>query len=162
MAALDLCAEMIKMSETQKIEEALERRICSAFVKHLTDSSLDVQTNAVKSIQNTASIIKEQNLIMIVDTLANMVIDAGNKEVRDIYSLAIQSTINELKEASAINMIRTVYPKLLKGLKSGKPEVQEECLEILAQIFKKFGQLLHKNNNLVNKDELMKTLCEML
>ena len=76
---------------------------------------------------------------MIVDTLANMVIDAGNKEVRDIYSLAIQSTINELKEASAINMIRTVYPKLLKGLKSGKPEVQEECLEILAQIFKKFG-----------------------
>ena len=50
MAALDLCAEMIKMSETQKIEEALERRICSAFVKHLTDTSLDVQTNAVKSI----------------------------------------------------------------------------------------------------------------
>jgi hypothetical protein len=42
MAALDLCAEMIKLSETQKIEEALERRICSAFVKHLTDSSLDV------------------------------------------------------------------------------------------------------------------------
>ena len=35
---------------------------------------------------------------MIVETLANMVIDAGNKEVRDIYSLAIQSTINELKE----------------------------------------------------------------
>ena len=99
---------------------------------------------------------------MIVETLANMVIDAGNKEVRDIYSLAIQSTINELKDNSATNMIRTVYPKLLKGLKSGKSEVQEECLEILAQIFKRFGSLLHKNNNLVNKDELMKTLCEML
>ena len=99
---------------------------------------------------------------MIVETLANMVIDAGNKEVRDIYSLAIQSTINELKENSAINMIRTVYPKLNKGLKSGKPEVQEECLEILAQIFKRFGQLLHKNNNLVNKDDLMKTLVELL
>lgn len=50
MGALDLCAEMIKMSETQKVEEAMERRICSAFVKHLNDSSLDVQTNAVKSI----------------------------------------------------------------------------------------------------------------
>jgi hypothetical protein len=52
-----------------------------------------------------------------------MVIDAGNKEVRDIYSLAIQSTINELKENSATNMIRTVYPNMNKGLKSGKPEV---------------------------------------
>ena len=162
MAALDLCAEMIKMSETQKIEEALERRICSAFVKHLTDKSLDVQTNAVKSIQSTAGIIKEQNLIGIVETLAKMVIDAGNKEVRDIYSLAIQSTINELKENSAVNMIRTVYPNMNKGLKSGKPEVQEECLEILAQIFKRFGQLLHKNNNLVNKDDLMKILVDLL
>ena len=59
-------------------------------------------------------------------------------------------------------MIRTVYPKLNKGLRSGKAEVQEECLEILAQIFKRFGQLLHKNNNLVNKDDLMKTLVELL
>ena len=66
---------------------------------------------------------KKIYLIGIVETLAKMVIDAGNKEVRDIYSLAIQSTINELKENSATNMIRTVYPNINKGLKSGKPEV---------------------------------------
>jgi len=49
---------------------------------------------------------------MIADTLAKMVIDASNKEVRDIYSLAIQSTINELKDSSATNMIKAVYGKL--------------------------------------------------
>ena len=32
----------------------------------------------------------------------------------------------------------------------------------MAQIFKKFGVLLNKNNNLVNKDDMMKTLCELL
>jgi hypothetical protein len=37
--------------------------------------------------------MKDQNLIMIVETLADMVIDANKKEVRDIYSLAIKSTI---------------------------------------------------------------------
>jgi len=58
-------------------------------MKHLTDSSLDVQTNAVKSIQSVASIIRENNLIMIAESLAKMVIDAKNKEVRDIFSLAI-------------------------------------------------------------------------
>ena len=92
-------------------------------MKHLTDSSLDVQTNAVKSIQSVASIIRENNLIMIAESIAKMVIDAKNKEVRDIFSLAIQSTINELKDSSAHNMIKHVYGKLQQGLKSGKPEV---------------------------------------
>jgi len=50
---------MIKMSEHQKIEEALERRICAAFMKHLDDVSLDVQSNAVKSIQRTAGIVTD-------------------------------------------------------------------------------------------------------
>jgi len=119
MGAMDLCGEMLKMHENSKIEESLERRICSAFVKHLNDSSLDVQSNAVKSIQKIAPMIREANLVMIVDTLADMVVDSKKKEVRDIYSLAIRSTIQELKESSAINMIRSVYPRLLKGLKQG-------------------------------------------
>jgi hypothetical protein len=64
-------------------------------------------------------------------------------------------------------MIKTVYPKLMKGLimpskNEGADEVKEECLDILTEIFKKFGGLLHKNNNLVNKDELMKCLFELL
>lgn len=111
--------------------------------------------------------MKDQNLIMIVETLADMVIDANKKEVRDIYSLAIKSTIQELKESAASTMIKTVYPKLMKGLimpskNEGADEVKEECLDILTEIFKKFGGLLHKNNNLVNKDELMKCLFELL
>ena len=81
---------------------------------------------------------------MIVESLATFVIDSNKKEVRDINSLAIRSTIHELKENAAINMIRAVYPKLSKGLKQGNEEVQEECLEILAEIFKKFGSLLYK------------------
>jgi len=113
---MDLCAELIRMAETSKVEEGVEKRICAAFISHLNDTSLDVQSNAVKSIQKTASILKEANLVMIVETLADMVIDSNKKEVRDIYSLAIRSTIQELKENAAMNMIRAVYPKLFKGL----------------------------------------------
>ena len=93
MGALDLCAEMIRLHEFSKIEEAMEKRICSAFIKHLNDTSLDVQTNAVKSIQKTASIINEENLKNNIMTLSSMVIDSNKKEVRDIYSLAIRNTI---------------------------------------------------------------------
>ena len=162
MGALELGAEMIKISETSKLEEGLEKRIISAFVKHLNDTSVDVQSNAVKQIQKTSGILKEQNLILIVETLADMVVDANKKEVRDIYALAIKSTIQELKENAATNMIKAVYPKLFKGLKQANTEVQEECLEILAEIFKTYGQLLYKKSNLVNKDDLMKMICDLL
>jgi hypothetical protein len=93
---------------------------------------------------------------MIVETLADMVIDASKQEVRDVYSLAIRSTISELHDNAATNMIRAVYPKLAKGLKVGKDEVKEECLEILAEIFRKFHVILNKVNNLIPKDELLK------
>ena len=118
----------------------------------------------MKSIQKTASFLKEQNLVLIVEKLSNFIVDSDKKEVRDIYSLAIRSTIQELKESAALNMIKAVYPKLLKGLKVGSDEIKEECLEILAEIFKKFGTLLYKKSNLVNiqKDELMTQLCELL
>lgn len=48
MAATDLCAEIMK--STVQLEEGMEKRICSAFISHLDDTSLDVQGNAVKCI----------------------------------------------------------------------------------------------------------------
>jgi cullin-associated NEDD8-dissociated protein 1 len=162
MGAMDLCNEMLKISETSKIEESVEKRIIAAFIKHLNDSSIDVQSNAVKCIQKTASILREQYLRLLVESLSDMVVDSNKKEVRDIYSLAIRSTIQELKETAAADMIKAVYPKLSRGLKSGNDEVKEECLDILAEICKKFGSLLYKKTALVNKDELMKQLCDLL
>jgi cullin-associated NEDD8-dissociated protein 1 len=91
-----------------------------------------------------------------------MVVDSSKKEVRDIYSLAIRSTIQELRESSAQDMIKAVCPKLMRGLQSGNDEVKEECLEILGEICKKFGNILYKKSNLVDKDKLMGLLCELL
>lgn len=83
----------------------------------------------------------------------------GEKETRDIYSLAIRSIITEINDECAVYMIKTVYAKLIKGM-SLADEVREECLDILAEIFKRFSGLLLKNQGLVNKDELMKVIPE--
>lgn len=93
----------------------MERRICSAFILHLDDTSLDVQGNAVKCIQKIATKIREKNLVMIVEKMAERVVD-GNKETRDIYSMAIRSINSELNEDYAVSMIKSVYPKLIKGM----------------------------------------------
>jgi hypothetical protein len=73
---------------------------------------LDVQTNAVRSIQKTAGILKENNLIDIVHKLIQMVLGAGSKDVRDVYSLAIRSTIQELNDQAAIRLIPPVLANL--------------------------------------------------
>lgn len=158
MAATDLCAEMLK--HNVQLDEGIERRICTSFMAHLDDTSLDVQGNAVKCIQKIATKIREKNLLMIVDKMAERVVE-GEKETRDIYSMAIRSINNEINEECAISMIKTVYPRLMRGL-SSSDEVREECMEILTDIFKRFGQLLLKNQSLVNKDELMKVIPDQL
>ena len=94
-------------------------------------------------------------MVMIVETLADKVVGDGKKDVRDVYSLAIRSIIHQLHDLAAVNMIRAVYPKLTKGLKMGQEEIKEECLEIMTEIFKNFSQLLIKQNNLVNKDDIL-------
>lgn len=81
---------------------------------------------------------------MIVEKMAERVVE-GDKETRDIYSMAIRSINEEINEECAVLMIKSVYPKLIKGITSTTFEVREECLEILADIFKRFGQLLLKN-----------------
>lgn len=93
---------------------------------------------------------------MIVEKMSERVVE-GNKETRDIYSMAIRSINHEINEEYAVSMIKSVYPKLIKGMTCAD-EIKEECLEILADIFKRFGSLLLKNQNLVNKDELMKVI----
>jgi hypothetical protein len=129
----------------------------------LNDKNLDVQTNAVRSIQSTASILKDSNLIMIVETLAQMVTDPkGSKEVRDVYALAIRNTIQELNDKSAVKLIRTIYPKFIIGMQTGNDEITEECLDILSEVAKKFPHLIMKNPNIINKDELIAFVTKFL
>lgn len=97
---------------------------------------------------------------MVVEKMAERVVE-GEKETRDIYSLAIRSIISEINEEYAIGMIKAVYSKLIKGMALAD-EVREECLDILSEIFKRFGSLLLKNSTLVNKDELMRVIPEQL
>jgi len=80
---------------------------------------------------------------MIVDKMAERVVE-GEKETRDIYSLAIRSIISEINEDYAKPMINAVHPRLMKGLQAAD-EVREECLDILSEIFKRFGHLILKN-----------------
>jgi hypothetical protein len=162
MAATDLCSEILKQNTGVQLEEGMEKKICTALIAHLNDKSLDVQGNAVRCIQKISSRIREKHLIMIIEVMADIVV-SGEKETRDIYSLAIRGIIGEISDENSANMIKAVYPKLMAGFGNTKSEdVREECVDILAQIFKRFNILLLKRDDLVKKDELMLTIPNQL
>jgi len=100
---------------------------------------------------------------MIVETLADIIIDTNQpKEVRDIYSLAMRSSMTELNDEAAKQMIGAVLPKLKNGVNSGFLAVQEECVDILAEVFRNFSQVFLANQNFVNRDEYTKILSGLL
>ena len=139
MAASDLCQEILKIGQ---LEENLENKVCKAFMAHLSDKSLEVQANAVRCIQKIAPKIREKHLNLIVELMAEIVV-SGEKDTRDIYSLAIRAITSEFNEDNASFMIKAIYPKLSSGFSSGKSEeVREECLDILAEIFRRYPLLL--------------------
>jgi hypothetical protein len=42
MAAADMCTEITKQAQGVQMEEGLEKRVCQAFMAHLSDKSLEV------------------------------------------------------------------------------------------------------------------------
>ena len=111
--AHDLCNEVVNFKEA--MDESTEKRICAAFIAHLTDDSIEVKSNAVKCIQRVTTKIRDNNLIMILNKLASEVVE-GSTETIDIFALSIRGIINESQEDRARGIIDTLYPILMKGI----------------------------------------------
>ena len=99
--AHDCCNEIL--NSVEPLEESFEKRICQAFIAQLIDESVEVKSNAVKCIQRVTTKIREVNLIMILEKLAdeitNEIDDGGKKalaiETIDIFALTVRGIINE-------------------------------------------------------------------
>ena len=157
--ALDLCNEICKTSD--QLEENLEKRICAAFIQHLEDESMEVKSNAVKCIQRISPKIRETHLTMIVTKLITEIVN-GQLEALDIFSLTVRGVVNDCSEAYAPSLIQTIYPHLMRGIDQGGPQVKEECLDICTEVFKRFGLIILRQPNLVNKEILMNAINTQL
>ena len=99
--------------------------------------------------------------MMITQKLADAII-AGNEETLDIYSLTVRGIITECKEEFANSLIKTLYPCVYKGIEAGSAPVKEECLEICTELFKQFGLIILRQQDLINREQLMKAINNQL
>jgi hypothetical protein len=111
--ALDLCHAIL--ARETPFDETVEKRFCSCFIKHLEDENVEVKSNAVKCIIDTASRIRDTNLITILDKLALEIVE-GKAETLDIFTLALRGIVTEAREDFAASLISTINRKLIVGL----------------------------------------------
>jgi hypothetical protein len=127
----------------------------------LEDKALEVKSNAVRCIQKTASKIREVHLIMIMQKLASEIVDGDEKTI-DIFTLTVRGIVNEASDEGASGIITTLQPLMMKGIEQKSAAVKEECLDIFTDVFKRFGIFILRQQQLVNKDALMKAINSQL
>lgn len=127
----------------------------------MTDESIEVKSNAVKCIQRISPKIREVHLTMIMTKLINEIVD-GQPEALDIFSLTVRGVVSDCSDSYATSLIATLYPKLREGIERGSTEVKEECLDICTELFKRFGLIILRQPNLVDKNVLMNAINNQL
>jgi len=140
MAANDLCNEWLKENST--IESTVEKQILSIFLKQLDDQSVDVQGNAVRCIKKIVPRIQESQLGEVVDKLMDLIL-TGKSEFRDIYATCLKGIIAEASDAASLIFSNVLLPKALQGVELRGSEAQEESLDVLGDLLRRFGTSLH-------------------
>lgn len=98
---------------------------------------------------------------MIVTKLITEIVN-GQLEALDIFSLTVRGVVNDCSDSYAPSLIQTIYPHLMRGIEQGSSQVKEECLDICTEVFKRFGLIILRQPNLVNKDQLMNAINTQL
>ena len=88
---------------------------------------------------------------MIVKKLIQEIVNPA-LEARDIFSLTVRGVVNDCSDSYAPTLITTLYDHLVSGIDSANTEIKEECLDICTEVFKKFGLIILRSPNLINKE----------
>lgn len=159
MGASDLCNLICSESSTFDVEK--ERKCISAFIKQLDDKSAEVQGKAVQCLAKIASKIREDNLGNILKKVADCIVN-GDKDFRDIYSICCKSIMAEITDTYAPTVIKSCYPILQTGIKSSDEEVQEECIELLSEMLKRFASNIIHDPSLIKETAVLDQLFTII
>lgn len=159
MGASDLCN--LICSDGANFDAEKERKCIAAFIKQLDDNSTEVQGKAVQCLAKIASKIKEDNLGNILKKVADCIVN-GDKDFRDIYSICCKSIMAEITDTYAPTVIKSCYPILQTGIKAKDEEVQEECVELLSEMLKRFATNIIQDQTLIKEKAILDQLFLIL
>lgn len=140
---------------TPQIDSQTERRICSAVLSLLDDSSNDVQTVAVKTLGVLLLTVQEEQVNEIADRLCGLCLDPSKSALRDVYAIGLKTLVETVPEAMGNVVSHRLIARLVDGIHtnsntspSSSPsscddknseEIVLACLNVLTDLLTRFG-----------------------
>ena len=142
MATNDLTNALAK--ESFVLDSDSETKVINAVLKLLDDKNGEVQNLAVKCLVPLVKKLKERPVMVVVDALCGFLSDKRD-ELRDVAGIGLKTLIVDfpLDSAVASQLAVRILPKLLKELKKGDSLVELDLIDIVGELFRKFGNLLN-------------------
>jgi len=151
-----------KPTHSSAIDSQTERRICSAVLSLLDDTSNDVQTVAVKTLSVLLITVQEEQVVEIADRLTTLVLDQSKSALRDVYAIGLKTLVETVPSSMGNVVSHRLIQRLIDGIhtnskkpKGGKStgaaiesssadeknseEIVIACLNVLTDLLTRFG-----------------------
>lgn len=148
-------------SYASQIDSQTERRICSAVLSLLDDSSNDVQTVAVKTLSVLLTSVQEEQVVEIADRLCTLVLDQSKSDLRDVYAIGLKTMVEKIPSSMGNIVSHRLISRLIEGIhtnsttgKSARSpgttttsedksseEIVLACLNVLTDLLTRFGSV---------------------
>jgi len=158
--AVGSSAAAASSSYSPQIDSQTERRICSAVLSLLDDSSNDVQTVAVKTLSVLLSSVSQEQVVEIAERLCALVLDQSKSDLRDVYAIGLKTLVETVPAEMGNIVSQRLIHRLVDGIhtnsttKKGKSpssgtsssaedknseEIVLACLNVLTDLLTRFG-----------------------
>ncbi|EED91192.1 hypothetical protein THAPSDRAFT_262874, partial [Thalassiosira pseudonana CCMP1335] len=154
------------------IDSQTERRICSAVLSLLDDSSNDVQTVAVKALGVLLITVQEEQVVEIADRLRTLVLDESKSDLRDVYAIGLKTLVETVPVSMGNVVSHRLIGRLMEGIHSNtataatgtedksSEEIVVACLNVLTDLLTRFGS--RSNSITLQHDPLLNCTLSQL
>lgn len=149
MGLNDLLLEIKQDSGNFLGDENMENKVLKQVLALVEDKISEVKNQAVKCLGQLIKIIRETQMVMVVDKLIEFS-SSQDEELRDISGLALKTITSELPQEGKIaaKACEKLTPKLLDQLRNSSitPDTLIETLSILSILIARFPSYLADPN----------------
>ena len=158
MATSDLLNEL--QNPNFKPDSDGERKIVQAVLRLLHDTSSDVQGLAAKCLPPLMHKVHQQQIANVLNKLADSAV-ADKSTQRDISAIGIRTIVHEADPHAGPMVANLLVAKLVKGVQHEDVELKLVAMEIMNDLFKRFGGHLSADETQLCQDALAAELSSV-
>ena len=127
MAISDLCEALKRHTASSTsyssspslplIDASTERRICTAVLSLLDNSSNDMQTVAIKTLGVLLTTVQEELVVEIADKLCTLVLDSTKSNLHNVYAIGLTTLITKILLHMRDVVLHRLVGRLIDGIR---------------------------------------------